>query len=334
MTFRNSILAGLTLIREAIRSQNYQAGVEGWSINADGTAEFADLTIRSSDGSGATAVVENGRVTLTAANGWKIILDPTNVLPIIYFRDATGDEMGAINASGIEDQAALVVSSGPFADGPYVDWKWVQIMGETDTGNRLTLQRLRDEDESFHQGGYVFLDPDTAQFAVSDSSDATQNTLLHLEDHVFVMDRGRALISPVAEASPALFVNVVVAGHTGNLLHLQREGSGKFTVDTDGNVTALGDVEAIGSVVADNLRAGQAITPAPGAGGGTSEIAVAFSSPMNAFPRVMLTARSAADPETTVIRGYADAVTTSGFTLRCYRSTDSTTIWSYVAIAE
>lgn len=46
MSFRNSILAGLTLIREAIRSQDYTPGVSGWSIDAAGSAEFNDITIR------------------------------------------------------------------------------------------------------------------------------------------------------------------------------------------------------------------------------------------------------------------------------------------------
>lgn len=333
MTFRNSILAGLTLIREAIQSQNYDPGVDGWTINADGTAEFSDLTIRSSDGSGATAVVENGRVTLTAANGWQIILDPTNVLPIIYFRDASGDEMGAINASGNEDVPALVVSSGPFSDGVITDWRWVQSMGKTPTADRLVLLRLRDEDEEFFQGGYVFLDADTAQFAVADSEDSANNTLLQAEDHVFVMDRGRLLISPVAEALPALFVNVVTAGHTGNLLHLQREGSGKLTVDTDGNLTALGDVEAIGSIMGDNIRSGTASTPAPGAGGGTTTVAVNFANPMNGVPAVVIDPRTTVDPGVVDIKGYVDNVTANGFTIRAYRSTNSSTSWSYVAIA-
>ncbi|WP_237519189.1 hypothetical protein, partial [Streptomyces sp. SID5910] len=67
MTFRNSVLAGSTLIREAIESQNFQSGVEGWQIAADGTAEFSDLTIRSSDGLGRTIVVANGRITIRNA---------------------------------------------------------------------------------------------------------------------------------------------------------------------------------------------------------------------------------------------------------------------------
>ncbi len=46
MPFKNPILAGTELIREAIESPNYVAGVSGWSINRDGTADFNDVTTR------------------------------------------------------------------------------------------------------------------------------------------------------------------------------------------------------------------------------------------------------------------------------------------------
>lgn len=46
MPFRNPIVAGLTLIRAAIKSPNYSAGVSGWTINRDGSAEFNDVTAR------------------------------------------------------------------------------------------------------------------------------------------------------------------------------------------------------------------------------------------------------------------------------------------------
>ena len=46
MPFTNPIVAGLTLIRQAIRSPNFVTGVSGWSINKDGSAEFNDVTSR------------------------------------------------------------------------------------------------------------------------------------------------------------------------------------------------------------------------------------------------------------------------------------------------
>lgn len=44
--FENPLTAGTVLIREAIQSQNFQTGVSGWKIEADGDAEFNNLTIR------------------------------------------------------------------------------------------------------------------------------------------------------------------------------------------------------------------------------------------------------------------------------------------------
>jgi hypothetical protein len=46
LMFSNPIVGGTTLIREAIRSPNYVAGVSGWSINRDGSVEFSSGTFR------------------------------------------------------------------------------------------------------------------------------------------------------------------------------------------------------------------------------------------------------------------------------------------------
>lgn len=46
MAFKNEITAGTTLIREAIQSQGFQSGVQGWTIRADGSAEFNNVVIR------------------------------------------------------------------------------------------------------------------------------------------------------------------------------------------------------------------------------------------------------------------------------------------------
>lgn len=71
--FENAILAGVTLIREAIQSQNFETGVAGWQIQADGNAEFTDLIIRSSDGSSSTVSIANGEITITDGSGNTVI---------------------------------------------------------------------------------------------------------------------------------------------------------------------------------------------------------------------------------------------------------------------
>lgn len=261
MTFRNSILAGLTLIREAIRSQNYAAGVAGWSIDADGSAEFADLTIRSSDGSGASVVVTNGVITATAANGWKIVIDPTLTLPVIYFLDNLDDVMGAINSTGTTGRAELISSSGPFADGAVSDWRWLLSLGEKSAPgvNAGHLVRVRDSDPNANLGGELYLDGTSATMGMFDSTDATVGTQLYIPEGVFYFDQGRHYIVPRASALPAIWVDIAAAGHTGQLLNLTRESAAKFTVDADGNVAALGDVEAIQSLIAAGTDVGRGI---------------------------------------------------------------------------
>jgi hypothetical protein len=64
MQFQDDVVGGVTLIRPAIQSPDYVTGTSGWSINVDGTAEFSDLTIRSSDGSGNTVEIANGVITI------------------------------------------------------------------------------------------------------------------------------------------------------------------------------------------------------------------------------------------------------------------------------
>lgn len=60
MPFRSSIVAGLTLIRQAIRSQNYVSGVSGWSINSNGSAEFNNITVRNGTTVSGTSLYYNG----------------------------------------------------------------------------------------------------------------------------------------------------------------------------------------------------------------------------------------------------------------------------------
>jgi len=73
MGFRSSILAGTRLVREAIQSSNYDPGVSGWTVNRDGSAEFADLQVRSSDGSGTTVLIANGEITVLDGSGATVV---------------------------------------------------------------------------------------------------------------------------------------------------------------------------------------------------------------------------------------------------------------------
>lgn len=56
MPFSNPILGGDTLVRNAIQSANYVAGVSGWAIFRDGSAEFNNITVRGTFEAGGGAV--------------------------------------------------------------------------------------------------------------------------------------------------------------------------------------------------------------------------------------------------------------------------------------
>ncbi|MFF8495216.1 hypothetical protein ACF06O_30825 [Streptomyces albidoflavus] len=279
MTFRNSILAGMTLIREAIQSQNYQAGTAGWKIAADGEAEFADLTIRSSDGSGASVEIENGRATFTAPSGWRIIIDPTHFRPIIYFLNSEGREAGAINATGNDARAGLILSSGPFAEGAVSDWKWLTFMGEKNPVgvNAWHACRVRDSDNDRYLGGWLYLNETASQVAVVDSNALDQSTVFQVSDRTALVERGRLVIQPEPGPNSALWVNAYKAGQTGPLLLLQRESAARFYVQADGSATSVANVTAQGQLSGDTLSVAdtswQTYTPViTGAGSATFNI--------------------------------------------------------------
>lgn len=71
----NPIVGGITLRIPAIRSPDYVAGVSGWTINVDGTAEFNNVTIR---GTFITGTVPGAHVTISG--GQILIFDSTNTL--------------------------------------------------------------------------------------------------------------------------------------------------------------------------------------------------------------------------------------------------------------
>jgi hypothetical protein len=99
--FNNPIVgAGNTLIRAAIRSVNYVAGLAGWSINFDGTAEFTSLTSRGTFQSGPTS---GAHVTMTSSGLFVYRSNGTLMFAVntssetVFFYDDTGTEYAHID---------------------------------------------------------------------------------------------------------------------------------------------------------------------------------------------------------------------------------------------
>lgn len=140
MTFSNSILAGEELVRTAIRSSNYVAGVSGWIIRRDGTFELNGGTFR-------------GDVIITGANGSiRLGIDPTNGAVIDFL---AGGHHWQIFAFAVGNQKSLVIndaiSGGNVAIGLLYDTGTGQSFAEVDASTML-LKALN---------GAITLDPTT-----------------------------------------------------------------------------------------------------------------------------------------------------------------------------
>ncbi|GAA2509870.1 hypothetical protein GCM10010406_52880 [Streptomyces thermolineatus] len=110
--------------------------------------------------------------------------------------------------------------------------------------------------------------------------------------------------------------------------------TGACDLSVSGDVTVSGRATVNGPISSDNIRAQRSQTPAPGTGGGTTTVDVVFSNPMSGTPRVVISPDTSVDPAAVQVRGYVDNISASGFTIRCYRSTNSATNWNWVAISD
>lgn len=93
MPFANSVVGGITLVRPAIRSPNYVANTTGWSINADGSAEFANAIIRGDLVAG--GVAPNARMEFADTShipaGLQTFYGGVIVAALIFWFNALGD---------------------------------------------------------------------------------------------------------------------------------------------------------------------------------------------------------------------------------------------------
>ncbi len=115
MSFLNQIVAGLKLVRAAIQSPDYDAGVSGWSINRDGSAEFNNVAIRGGGSSDPLVVGPTGLpqvvVRTTPTNG--LVLFPTN-RPI---EAAAATLNSAVVDEGAATERAELQMTGPTVTG-------------------------------------------------------------------------------------------------------------------------------------------------------------------------------------------------------------------------
>ncbi|MFJ2307662.1 hypothetical protein, partial [Streptomyces sp. NPDC087787] len=60
MRFDDDLAGGVTLIRPALQSPNYDPGKAGWKVGVDGSAEFNDAVVRGGISVGGVSLYYNG----------------------------------------------------------------------------------------------------------------------------------------------------------------------------------------------------------------------------------------------------------------------------------
>lgn len=136
MAFSNDIVGGTTLLRPAIRSPNYVAGVSGWTINRDGTSEFAGGTFR-----GAVIVIDPATGNVLASIG----ANGNGSFQSVYaVNDVIIGNLSVLSA--ITHQARGVVGyfkattlPAPGVSGAYNNMAWVQFQADSTRQYRVSL---------------------------------------------------------------------------------------------------------------------------------------------------------------------------------------------------
>lgn len=93
MPFTNPIIAGTTLIREAIQSPDYVAGVSGWSINRDGSVEFNNAVVRGTLTTPGVSVTDTGlAIPATAAPAYPGFVFTTDIPALLQAKYSSAPE--------------------------------------------------------------------------------------------------------------------------------------------------------------------------------------------------------------------------------------------------
>lgn len=316
-------ITGKTITGGTITGSVLQTAASGERVTIN-EAGANKLLIYNSSGTAIGELSDRG-LLLEGNNGALLYLDPDSTYPNLRFTNDDQSNEAVINVVETTAGAAdLGMNSGQFSGNGFTDLKWRTFFG----ADFWVAERLRDSNNATVIGGRVHLDGEDAQIGFLDTTGATPNTLLFISSGLAQLSGGRLLVTaPPASSSSAMWVDAAT-GHTGNLIRASVNGTDKFKVDKDGNATVTG------AVTAGNIRASRTSVPAPGVGGGTSTATVTFSVAMTNTPRVTLTPETTVDPGTVTIRAYVDSVTTAGFTIRCYRSTNSSTNIAWNAVSD
>lgn len=332
--------------RGSAQSANYVAGVSGWKLDQGGDAEFNSVQIRSTGT--ATPITVGGSSSpqvqvSTNANVASIKL-PTNG-PVE--NDIAQILSGRLN-SGLPNEAETLQIFGPTVDGA-TDRSSLLLNSQNNDGSSQanlslktgTASLVMDKTLMTVQGPRVNVSPsDSGSTALQVTTSGTYagspfKLIQGAKELLNVNSVGRLTIAPNVSANAAVFVNCDT-GYTGDMLRLAENGIDVFRVANDGATTVptvnATDLAVSNNFTARNIQCGQASVTTVASQ--WVEVSVTFSTAFLSTPTVQVTGNNNAPAVggTTQLYHAVTGITTTGFTLRVFRSTAITMIYGWTAL--
>lgn len=332
--------------RGSAQSANYVAGVSGWKLDQGGDAEFNSVQIRSTGT--ATPVTVGGssspQVKLSTNANVALISLPTNGA---VENQPAFLQSGVLNA-GLANEAETLQIFGPTVDGA-TDRSQIFLNSQNNDGSSQANLSMRTGSSSLVMDKTLLtLQGPRANISPSDSgSTALQVTtsgtysgspfklLKGAKEMLNVNSVGRLTLAPDVSANAAVFVNCDT-GYTGDMLRLAENGTDVFRVANDGTTTVstvnATDVAVSNNFTARNIQSGQVSVTTVASQ--WVEVSVTFSTVFLSTPTVLVTGNNNAPAAggTTQLYSAVTSITTTGFTLRVFRSTAITMNYGWLAV--
>ena len=207
MPYQDPLNAGTSLILSSLHSPNYVAGVSGWTINKDGTAQFNSVTIIGdritiNGPNNAQMILQNNAFSVRAADNNVFTYPSSGVL--LVSSDSSGD--GEVILSGIQ-------SNGDTGSKPFVDLFKVRNGKATITlsSDVANIVGVLQPDTFMNYKNIIFYDiavtPTTSTSLTQVLVDNTNGALTFLPGHFykFVM-KGHATSTTSTSVTPQFFL--------------------------------------------------------------------------------------------------------------------------------
>lgn len=191
------------------------------------------------------------------STGAVLWLNPSATYPQLKLYNAGGTNAAYVQVGEpTTGDANLEMLSGPFSGSGYTDMAWRALLAR----DSAQIERLRASDpDTTRIGGRLVLGASYATIGFNSTADTTQVTSFVTEANLAHLDNGRLQVLPPASNNSVLYLNAAT-GHTGNLLRASVNAVDKFTVDKDGNVTAVGTITGASTNTTSGLVAASGFT--------------------------------------------------------------------------